>query len=66
MSDRVEIPFDKKPGDQAVLLLAAAEDLGLDASEVRTYEGGFIVSQEIKDKAYPKKKSAKKSESKEG
>lgn len=65
MSDQVEIPFDDNPGEQATLLLAAAEDLGLDADVIRTSEGGFVVSQEVKDKAYPPKKS-KKTESKEG
>jgi len=66
----VPIPFDK-PRDQATLLLAAAEDLGLDASVVRTYEGGFLVPQEVNDKAFPKeperpKRAKKKSESEEG
>jgi hypothetical protein len=65
MSDRVEVPFDN-PKDQAILLLAAAEDLGLDADVVRTTEGGFSVPQEVHDKAYPPKKKSKKSESKEG
>jgi hypothetical protein len=63
-----EVPFDKKPSDQATLLLAAAEELGLDPSVVQTYEGGFLVPQEVYDTAYPppKKKSKKKSESEEG
>jgi hypothetical protein len=66
MSDQVEIPFDK-PSEQATLLLAAAEELGLDASVVQTYEGGFRVPQEVNKKAYPPKKTAKKkSESEEG
>lgn len=65
MSDEVEVPFDN-PSDQATLLLAAAEDLGLDPDVVRTYEGGFLVPKKVKDKAYPPKKTAKKSESKEG
>jgi hypothetical protein len=66
MSDQVEIPFDK-PSKQATLLLSAAEELGLDASVVQTTEGGFRVPQEVNDKAYPPKKSAKKkSESEEG
>jgi len=62
----VEVPFEKKPSDQATLLLAAAEELGLDPSVVQTYEGGFLVPQEVHDKAYPpKRKSKKKSESEE-
>ena len=59
MSEQVEIPFDK-PSDQATLLLAAAEELGLDPSVVQTSEGGFRVPQEVNDKAYPPKKTAKK------
>lgn len=66
MSEQVDVPFDDKPSDQAVLLLAAAEDLGLDPSVVRTTEGGFSAPKEVHDKAYPPKKTAKKSESKEG
>jgi hypothetical protein len=67
VSDPVDVPFGDKPSDQAVLLLAAAEDLGLDAAVVQTYEGGFRVPKEVHDQAYhPKKKPAKKSESKEG
>lgn len=63
MSERVEIPFDKRPGDQATLLLAAAEDLGLDPSVVATYEGGFLVPQEVNDKAFPKKKNGRRKKS---
>lgn len=67
MSEQVQIPFDEKPGDQATLLLAAAEDLKLDPDVVKTYEGGFSVPKEVNDKAFPPKKSgSKKSESKEG
>lgn len=50
-NEPVEIPFDDDPGKQATLLLAAAEDLDLDQSEVRTTGGGFLVSSEIADKA---------------
>ena len=65
MSESVDVPFDKKPSDQATLLLAAAEDLGLDPSVVQTSEGAFRVPKEVHDKAYPPKKS-KKSKSEEG
>lgn len=66
MSDQVEIPFDK-PSEQATLLLGAADELGLEPDVVKTTEGGFLVPQEVSDKAYPPKKSAKKkSESEEG
>ena len=64
MSDQVEVPFGDEPGEQATLLLAAAEELGLDPDVVRTSEGAFVVPSEVNDKAYPPKKS-KKSESKE-
>lgn len=63
MSDDVEVPFDDNATDTAVLLLAAAEDLGLDPHVVRTYEGAFVVPKEVHDKAFPpaKKAAAKKS-----
>jgi len=66
MSDEVDVPFDDNPSDQAVLLLAAAEDLGLDPDVVRTSEGGFVAPKEVHDKAFPPKKSKKKTESEEG
>jgi hypothetical protein len=68
MSDQVNVGFDESPRDQAVLLLAAAEDLGLDQSVVKTYEGGFTVPKEVHEKAFPPKHSGrkKKSESEEG
>lgn len=59
-NEPVEVEFDGDPGKQATLLLAAAEDLGLDASEVRTTGGGFVVSQELHDKAFGKKRSSAK------
>jgi hypothetical protein len=59
-NEPVEIAFDDDPGKQATLLLAAAEDLDLDQGEVRTTAGGFLVSQEIAEKAFPKKKAAAK------
>ena len=71
MSDAVEVPFDDNPTDQAVLLLAAAEELDLDQSVVATGEGMFVVPQEVHDKAFGKKKApakkaaAKKSAKKE-
>ena len=53
-TDEVVIPFDENVKDNAVLLLAAAEDLGLHKTVVRTTEGSFIVSKEIHDKAFGK------------
>jgi hypothetical protein len=63
MSDLVEVPFDDNNADNATLLLAAAEDLGLDPSVVQTTEGAFLVPQEVHDEAFGKK-AAKKSASK--
>lgn len=64
MSDEVEVQFGDNPADTAVLLLAAAEDLGLDPSVVGTREGAFVVPSEVHDKAFgknePKKTAAKK------
>jgi len=64
MSDDVQVPFDDNTQDNAVLLLAAAEDLGLDPDVVRTYEGGFTVPKEVHDKAFPPKRRATKKTSK--
>jgi hypothetical protein len=47
----VEIPFGEKANEQATLLLAAAEELDLDPSVVRTGEGTFVVPTEVADKA---------------
>lgn len=60
MSDEVIIPFDQKVNDNAVLLLAAAEELGLPADVVRTTEGAFVVSQEVYDKAFGPREEEKK------
>lgn len=61
--DVIEVPFDDNPSDQATLLLAAAEDLGLDAGVVGTREGSFVVPSEVHDQAFgknePKKTAAK-------
>lgn len=47
--------------ENAILLLAAAEELKLDPSVVRTTgEGYFLVPQEVADKAFPPKKGAAK------
>lgn len=50
MSDEVEIKFDNA-SEQATLLLAAAEDLEMDPSVVRTGTGVFYVPQDVADKA---------------
>ena len=68
----VDVPFEGKAAEKAVLLLDAAETLGLDASVVRTYPGGFSVPEEVEKKAFgkqdapppAKKAAAKKSTTK--
>ena len=60
----VEVPFGDNASDQATLLLAAAEDLGLDPSTVGTREGAFVVPQEVHDKAFGKPEPAKKTAAK--
>lgn len=62
MSDQVDVPFNDNPSNQATLLLAAAEDLGLDQAVVKTTEGGFVVPQEVNDKAFGKKSRKKSSD----
>lgn len=46
----VRVPFGDNPSETAILLLAAAADLDLDAaSSVRTISGHFVVPQEVAD-----------------
>lgn len=59
MSESIEVPFGKDTKDNAVLLLAAAEELGLDPGVVRVTDGAFSVPQEVHDKAFGKKKSTR-------
>jgi hypothetical protein len=47
----IEIPFGDNNTDNAVLLLAAAEELKQDASVVRTSDSAFIVPEDIAKKA---------------
>lgn len=49
--DHVYVPYGDSAADTAVTLLAAAEDLGLDAGVVGTTEGGFLVPKEVADKS---------------
>jgi hypothetical protein len=51
MSDQVEVKFSGEASDRAVLLLAAAEELGLDASVIRSSYGAFLVPEEVAKKA---------------
>ena len=50
--DAIEVAFDESTEDNAVLLLAAAEELGLDVHVVRTSEGAFFVPEEVYHKAF--------------
>jgi hypothetical protein len=59
MGDLVEVPYGENAADTATLLLAAAEDLDLDQSVVKTSEGGFLVPSEVNDKAFPPKAAKK-------
>jgi len=59
MSD-VEVPFNGDAADNAVLLLAAAEELGLGARAVKTTAGAFVVPQEVHDRAFGKEKAPAK------
>jgi hypothetical protein len=47
----IEIPFGSTTSDDAVLLLAAAEKLGLDQSVVATKTGAFVVPEEVAKEA---------------
>jgi len=58
MSDEtVEVAFSANNQETATLLLAAAEELDLDQSVVRTSEGKFVVPKEVADKAFGKGKT---------
>jgi topoisomerase IA-like protein len=60
----VKISFGDHNRDLAIELLAAAESLGLDQSEVRTTTGAFVVSEEIANEAGYGEKPAKKATAK--
>lgn len=51
MSEKVKIPFGGEASDRAVLLLAAAEELGQDAAVVQATDGAFLVPSEVADKS---------------
>ena len=46
-----DVQIEGRSADKATLLLAAAEELGLDASVVRTTSGGYIVPEDVADEA---------------
>lgn len=66
----VSVPFGDSPADTATLLLAAAEELGLDAGVVKTTgRREFSVPSEVHDQAFgerkkPAKRTAKKAAAK--
>jgi hypothetical protein len=67
MSDTTEVPFKNtrdEQRDQAVLLLAAAEELGLQPDVVQVKEGAFVVPNEVNDQAFGERKSTKKAAAK--
>lgn len=52
MTDEVKVPYGEDAQETATLLLAAAEELGLDAYVVRTSSDGvFYVPDEVASKA---------------
>lgn len=63
--DEVSVEFGDVPSETATLLLAAAEELGLDASVVRvSSDGGFLVPEEVAKKAKIDDEPAKKAPAK--
>lgn len=58
-AEETEVEYGENASDTATLLLAAAEELGLDAGVVRTAEGKFVVPKDVNDKAFPTKRGAK-------
>jgi hypothetical protein len=65
MSDEVEVEYGENAGETATLLLAAAEELGLEPYVVRTSTNGdtgvFVVPAEVRDKVFTKAGNVKKS-----
>lgn len=60
----VRIHFDDNMRENAVQLIAAARELGLPDSDVRTEMGAFVVDEKIANKAGFGKPSEKKAEKK--
>jgi hypothetical protein len=63
---QVEVPFGDDASETATLLLAAAEELGLDPGVVATQEGAFLVPTEVNEKAFPPKAAKKSAAKKKG
>lgn len=56
-NESVEVPFGNSASDTATLLLAAAEELNLDAGVVTVSGRNFVVPSEVNDKAFGSDKS---------
>ena len=54
MSETVHVPFEGNAREKAILLLAAAEGLGLGKGVVRTSRTAFVVPSEVNEKAFGK------------
>lgn len=52
MSEIVEVPFEGKARDKAVLLLAATKELDLPADVVQASTGMFLAPAEVVDQAF--------------
>ena len=46
-----DVQIEGRSAEKATLLLAAVEELGLDASVVRTTSGGYVVPEDVADAA---------------
>lgn len=76
MTSTTKVPFGNDAGETSTLLLAAAEELGLDPSVVTVSGRNFVVPSDVNDKAFgsesddkadkkpAKKATAKKSQEK--
>lgn len=61
MYEETEVPFGDNASETATLLLAAAEDLGLEPFVVRVNDGVFLVPPAVAEKATADNKPAEKS-----
>ena len=59
MSELVKVPYEGKASDKAVLLLAAAQELGVDSRVVQAQSGHFLVPAEVADQAFAPPKEEK-------
>ena len=52
MSEMVGIPYGPKPTEQAILLLAAAEEMGLPADVINIGGNGFVAPAQVAERAF--------------